>query len=70
MFQNFLRWQCLLQRKQSCQKLVDCHAHKELFCNISLHGGKTQSPIEIVLFCSFDPNFICCLYLLGYDKIK
>jgi len=30
-------------------------------------GG--QSPITIVLFCSFGLNFISCLHLLGYDKI-
>jgi len=28
-----------------------------------------QSPITIILFCSFGLNFICCLHLLGYDKI-
>jgi len=28
-----------------------------------------QSPITIIWFCSFGLNFICCLHLLGYDKI-
>ena len=51
-------------------KLIHCHTHAELFCNISLHGERTRSPIVIILFCSFNQNFICCLHLLNYDKIK
>ena len=65
-FQNFLLWQCQLQCKQSCQKLVHCHPHAELFWNILLHGERTQCPITIVLFHSFGLNFIYCLHLLGY----
>ena len=52
--------------KQSCQKLVHCHTHAELFCNISLHGKRTQCPIAITLFCSFGLNFFCSLQLLVY----
>ena len=54
-FWNFLLWQCQLQCNQSCQKLLHCHAHAELFCNISLHGERAQCPIAIVL--QFWPKF-------------
>jgi len=33
---------------------------QELFCRISLHGERT----------AVSGNFICCLHILGYDKIK
>jgi len=49
-FRNFLLWQCQFQCKQSCQKLVHNHAHTELFCNVSLHGERTQCSIAIVFF--------------------
>ena len=68
-FQNFFLCQCQLQCKQICLKLVQCHAHAELFCNISLHGKRTQPPIAIVLFCSFGLNFMCCLHL-NYHKTQ
>jgi len=63
-FWNFLLWQCQLQCKERCQKLVHCHAYTEVFCDISLHGEKS---VQLRLFCSFGLNFICCLHLLGYD---
>jgi len=31
--------------------------------------ARGQSPVTIVSFCSFGLNYICCLHLLGYDKI-
>jgi len=34
---GYFRYKNLATLK-SCQKLVLCHAHAELFCNISLHG--------------------------------
>jgi len=49
-FQNFLFWQYQLQYKQSCQKLVHCHTHAELFCNISLHGEETVSNRFVLQF--------------------
>ena len=42
--------------------------HSELFCNIPLHGVKTQSQITIVL--QFGISFVRCLDLLDCDRIK
>jgi len=53
---------------KTVKKLVHCHAHAELLCNISLYGKRTQCPI--VLFCSFGLNLMCWLHLLGYHQIK
>jgi len=40
-------------------------------CFVIFHFmARGQSPIMIVLFCSFGANFVCCLHLLGYDKIS
>jgi len=67
---NFLLCQCQLQCKQRCQKLVQSHPHVELFCDTLRYGERTQSQIAIILFCRFSLNFICCLDLLVYKKIK
>jgi len=37
---------------------------------ILLHGERTQSKIMIVLYCRLNLSFICCLLLLGYERIK
>jgi len=44
--------------------------HTVLFCDISLHGMRTQSQIGIVGFCSSVLNFTCCLHIVGYDTVK
>jgi len=59
-----------MQTKLSETRTLPCHAHAELFCSISRHGRRTQSPNAIVSFCSLGLNFICRLHLQGYDKIK
>jgi len=69
MFRNFLLRLCQLQCKQSCQKLVHCHAHEELFLNISFDGMRAQSQIAIAVL-QFRPEFYLLLQLLGYDRIK
>jgi len=53
---NFLLWQCQLQCKQSCQKLVHCHAHAELFCSMSPYGEKTASNCNRFVL-QFQPKF-------------
>jgi len=42
---------------------------QELFCKISLRGEKIVSNNDRFVL-QFRANFICCLHLLGYDKIK
>jgi len=42
--------------RQSGQKLVHCHAHAELFCNISLHGERTVSSRDGFVL-QFQPKF-------------
>jgi len=42
---------------------------QELFCNISLHGERTVANHDRFIL-QFRANFICCLHLLRYDKIK
>jgi len=42
---------------------------QELFSNISLHGARTVSNHDRFSL-QFQANFVCCLHLLGYDKIK
>jgi len=69
LFRNFLFWQCQLQCKQSCQKLIHCHATQTQSCFVVFcFMAGAQSPVAFIL--QFRPNFICCLHLLGYDKIK
>jgi len=46
---------------------TDCHTHADLLCN-TVFRFTARGPIEIVLFCSFDLYFICCLHLLGYHQ--
>jgi len=41
---------------------------QELFCKISLHGERTVSNYDRFVL-QFRANFVCCLHLLGYDKI-
>jgi len=54
-----------------CSKVVRSpYNARELFCDISLHGMRTQSQITINGFCSLGPNIIFCLHLQGYDKIE
>ena len=42
---------------------------QELFCNISLHDDRTVSNHDSFVL-QFQANFIWCLHLLDYDKIK
>jgi len=50
-------------------KIFSYTATHELFCNISLHGKRTISNHDRFVL-QFRADFVCCLHLLGYDKIK
>jgi len=62
MFLNFL---------SNAVRISYTSAHtQELFCNISLHHGERTVSNHDRFLLQFRASFICCLHLLGYDKIN